>query len=299
MNKKTPIIGIVANINKKQSWTLTEELLTWIKEKNYDYRIDSEIAEALGIQNKEAEKIIARNQVTSICNPIVVLGGDGTYISVSRHPAKTPPCIIAVNLGTLGFLTEITIEEIFETLTAVLDKKALTEERFLLEAKVVRKNQLLATFYAINDIVITKEALARIFSVELSINKQHAANVRGDGLIVATPSGSTAYSLAAGGSIVHPSVKALLITPIAPHSLTSRPLVIPADAKLGLTLSSVGRNEHDKVFLTIDGQEGMALSGSDEVQIRTSEFSVLIAKSPSKTYYQVLTSKLRWGSQNN
>lgn len=299
MSKQTHTIGIVANTNKKQSWSLTKELLDWIKKRNLDYRIDSEIAEALNLREKESEKIIPRNQMTSACTEIVVLGGDGTYISVSRHPAKTPPCIIAVNLGTLGFLTEITVDEVFETLAAVLDKKAVSEERFLLEAKVVRKNSAIATFHAINDIVITKEALARIFSVELSVNHRHAADVRGDGLIVATPSGSTAYSLAAGGSIVHPRVPALLVTPIAPHSLTSRPLVLPADAQLGLTLSSVGRNEQDKVFLTIDGQEGMALSSSDEVHIRTSEFSVFIAKSPSKTYYQVLTSKLKWGSQNS
>lgn len=299
MSKQTQTIGIVANTNKKQSWTLTSEILDWIKQKNLDYRIDSEIAEALNLKDKEAGKVIPRNQITSACSTVVVLGGDGTYISVSRHPATTPPCIIAVNLGTLGFLTEITVEEVFEMLASVIDKKAVTEERFLLEAKVFRKNSEIATFHAINDIVITKEALARIFSVELSVNHKHAADVRGDGLIVATPSGSTAYSLAAGGSIVHPRVPALLITPIAPHSLTSRPLVLPADAELGLTLSSVGRNEQDKVFLTIDGQEGMALSSSDEVHIKTSEFSVFIAKSPSKTYYQVLTSKLKWGSQNN
>lgn len=298
MKKKSSlIIGIAANVNKSKSLSLTKEVLAWISKKQHDYRLDSEIAEVLDIEH-DSKKVIARKDITSECDIVVVLGGDGTYISVSRHPSEVPAKVIAVNLGTLGFLTEITEEEVINALEATVSEKIATEARYLLEAKVIRQNSEIAKFYAINDVVITKQALARIFSINLSVDHQFAAAIRGDGMIIATPSGSTAYSLAAGGSIVHPSVKGLLITPIAPHSLTVRPLVIPAKAKLGLELGAVGSNKQDNVFLTIDGQEGMALHSSDQIQICTSDHHVLIAKSPSKSYYQVLTSKLRWGSQN-
>jgi NAD+ kinase len=288
------IIGITAKHTHPEAKELTNALITWIKKHNLDYKIDRQTVSSLGIQIPN-ENIISREMIAESCNPIVVLGGDGTLISVCRHPATTPPTIIGVNLGTLGFLTEITTKELFTTLELVLNGKAELEQRSLLSGCVIRKEKQVTQFHSINDVVITKQALARIFALELWIDEDLASIVRGDGMIIATPSGSTAYSMAAGGAIVHPQVKAILVTPICPHSLSSRPLVIPSKSKISLIVASDTSPNH--VYLTIDGQSGMALEKEDSIEITTSQHFVNFAKSPSRNYFNVLATTLKWSNR--
>ncbi len=287
-------IGIVAKLNHSKAKPLTKSLIAYLQKKRIEFVIDQETS---GLVNIDSSKILKREDLTKKCNILIVLGGDGTLISACRHPSKISPTIIGVNLGTLGFLTEITTKEIFKVLDLTLAKKIKIEKRQLFQIEVIRNKQKLKTYYAINDVVITKEALARIFSVEIKINGEFAANLRGDGVIVATPNGSTAYSLAAGGSIVHPQVNAVLITPICPHSLTSRPLVLPGNSVIELSLSPENKAKINPVFLTIDGQEGMELTPDDQIQVTTSKYHVNFVKSPVRTYFQILATKLKWANQ--
>lgn len=291
-----PVIGIVAKQGHPLSKLLTERLIAWIDSRGLDLRVDREIADELGVARDRPEVVVSREEMTTAASPIVVLGGDGTLISVSRHPSGNEPLILGVNLGTLGFLTEITVDEMMPALEETLAGRAQSEPRFLLRAEVSRVGGERSVHFAINDIVITKEALARIFGVNLWVNHDHAALIRGDGVIVSTPCGSTAYSLAAGGSIVHPQVEALLLTPICPHSLTSRPLVLPGSSRVTLEVVTGSQRETDRVFLTIDGQDGMELSHGDRVVVTTSVHAVRFVKSPSRNYFQVLGTKLKWAT---
>lgn len=295
MSSKTKmIIGIVAKLNHPKAKPLTKSLISYLTKKKIDFVLDEETSQLAKI---DPRKILPRDGLTKVCKIIIVLGGDGTLISACRHPSNLSPTIIGVNLGTLGFLTEITSNEIFKVLELTLSKKIKTERRQLFKIEVTRNKQKLKTYYAINDVVITKEALARIFSVEIRINGEFAANLRGDGVIVATPNGSTAYSLAAGGSIVHPQVDAVLITPICPHSLTSRPLVLPGNSTIELQLSPENKTKINPVFLTIDGQDGMELNQKDSIEVTCSKYSVNFVKSPVRTYFQILATKLKWANQ--
>lgn len=292
-----PIIGIVAKPTQPVARDYTGMLLSWIQGHNLDYRVDEGIADELGAGVVPPEKILSRDKFTQVCTLIVVLGGDGTFISVTRHPAHESPTVLGVNLGTLGFLTEITTNELFATLEAVLHKRVKLQRRPLLCAKLVREGSERRTYFAINDVVVTKEALARIFAIELKVNRARAAFIRGDGVIVSTPSGSTAYSLAAGGSLVHPEVDAILVTPICPHSLTVRPLILPGAYEVTLRVSEDDQSADDTVFLTVDGQEGEALHPGDEIVITTSAYSIYVVNSPSRSYFDILGTKLKWANQ--
>ena len=290
MNKELKI-GIVAKPGHQQAKDLVKQLVEFIQEQNLEIILDKDTA-AL-INSKNTINVERRRNITKTCDIAVILGGDGTLISVSRHPSKNSPKIIGVNLGTLGFLTEISIEELKDTLVKTINNKVKLEERKLLETSISKAGEDEITTYAINDVVISKETIARIFPTKIYIDSCYAANLKGDGVIISSPSGSTAYSLAAGGTIVHPGVSAMLITPICPHSLTSRPLVVPGEAKIDL---EIGPADEIKSFLTVDGQEGYPLNSGDKVSVKTSEYAVRFVKSESKSYYDILSSKLKWAS---
>lgn len=293
-NNLDSLVGIAVKIKHPKALELSKKAITWLSSEGYSYCIDQSLGKEL---DYASDLVVPREEMTKKCSHILVLGGDGTLISVARHPADRSPVIIGVNLGTLGFMTEITAEEMLDVLESCLLGKTKLERRFLLSAKLYRQEKQIGKFSALNDVVFTKQALARVFKLKLHVDGQFATEFRGDGVIVSTPSGSTAYSLAAGGSVVHPQVHAYLITPICPHSLSSRPLVIPGNMQLKLTLSSEIKKTEDEVFLTIDGQEGTALKQGDEVTITVSKHSVLFAKSPSKNYFEVLSNKLKWTYQ--
>jgi NAD+ kinase len=288
------IYAIVAKPNHPLAAPLIDEAVSFFTRINAPFITDDETAMHYNSSDslKGAKKIVSRNELTEQASTIVVLGGDGTLISVCRHPSKNPPDIIGVNLGTLGFLTEITPDELQSTLEAYEEERSRTEKRPLLLVEVL-SNSTKNKLYALNDIVISKQALARIFGLRLSVNGEEATLIRGDGIIISTPGGSTAYSLAAGGSIVHPGVDALLVTPICPHSLTSRPLVVPGNTLIDIELGLDCRT--DSVYLTVDGQEGLPLTQGACINISKSTFHVSFVKSLTKNYFGILSNKLRWG----
>ncbi len=294
MNSSNTVVGVVAKQSHPDSLRLMELVFSALRQNKVDYLVCADTAAELNL-SIPAEQLVKRELLTQTCSPIVVLGGDGTLISVCRHAAPKPPVILGVNLGTLGFLTEITSEELPEMLEATLNGSAKLEQRTLLDVAVIRNGQEAEHYNALNDVVLTKAALARIYGIDLAVDGDSAALIRGDGCIVATPGGSTAYSLAAGGSIVHPQVDALLITPICPHSLTSRPLVVPGRSEISLTVDEDASGSN--VFLTIDGQEGMPLKSGDQVVITTSENKMFFVKSQSKNYYEILGAKLKWANR--
>jgi NAD+ kinase len=209
---------------------------------------------------------------------------------IAQAGANVP--ILGVNFGSLGFLTEITLSELNESLASVLDGTARIEERMMLRARTLRKGAIFADRLVLNDVVITKAALSRIIDLAVSVNRQPAMQVRADGLIVATPTGSSAYNLAAGGPIIHPSVDALLLTPIAPHMLTNRPVAIPGSSEVRVEPRMNGADE--EVFVTFDGQFGHPLQAEDVVDVRRAERTLRLVKASTRSYFDVLRQKLKW-----
>jgi NAD+ kinase len=223
----------------------------------------------------------------------IVLGGDGTLLSVARRASKREVPILGVNMGGLGFLTETTTSELFSTLERVLVGEYEIERRSLLEAVLVRGGERVGAFQALNDVVINKGALARIIDLEVWVGDQYLCTYKSDGLIVATPTGSTAYSLAAGGPIIDPAVGVVVLTPICPHTLTNRPIVLPDHAYIQIVL----RTADEDVILTLDGQEGQPLKRGDTIGVKRSGITVSLIKSPNRTVFDVLRSKLHWGER--
>jgi NAD+ kinase len=223
----------------------------------------------------------------------VVVGGDGTLLSAARGLGGRPIPILGVNLGGLGFMAEIGPREAPERLRRLVNGTFDVGRRMTLEASLDRGRATGARQAALNDVVITKSALARMIEVQLAIDGRMVTVYRADGLIVATPTGSTAYSLSAGGPIIHPEIDALLIAPICPHTLSMRPLVVPATARIEVTLLGGG----SEVFLTLDGQVGHPLRAGDRVRVRRGSHDVLMVRSGRRDYFELLRRKLRWGER--
>jgi NAD+ kinase len=231
------------------------------------------------------------------CDLVVVLGGDGTLLALAKAIAESghDVPILAVNFGSLGFLTETTRPEIFSALELVVSGRASFDERMMLRAVTARNAQPAATHMALNDVVFSRTALSRMIELEVFVGDQLVTAVKADGLIVATPTGSTAYNLAAGGPIVHPSMDALLLTPIAPHTLTNRPIVIPPEREV--RVRSTGSNAGDEVYVTVDGQTGFAMHEGDEIAITRAERPLRLVRSTTRSYFEVLRQKLKWNER--
>jgi NAD+ kinase len=227
---------------------------------------------------------------------LVVLGGDGTLLSVAdaAGEAGADVPILGVNFGSLGFLTEATLPELEASLDAALSGRARVEPRIMLRATTARRGAELPSRLALNDVVITKAARARMTDLSVSVGDEFVTRVKADGLIVATPTGSTAYNLAAGGPIVQPVVDALVLTPIAPHMLTNRPIVIPATSQVRVQPQMT---ERDELYVTFDGQEGYELEAGDEVRIQCAERRVRLLRPSSRSYFDVLRQKLKWNER--
>jgi len=285
-------VGIVVKPKDQRAEALALELSNYLISNQITFFVDEEGSKLFPQGSLKPEQIIHRKEIVSHVDYAVILGGDGTLISAARYPTDRPAKILGVNLGTLGFLTEITTDEMISSLERTIRGEATIERRPLLEATYIAKDGSKEIFHALNDIVVAKGALARIFGLELAIDGSAASSIRGDGIIVSSPSGSTAYSLAAGGSIVHPHVQALLVTPICPHSLMSRPLIVPGSARVSLLIDPELPGE--EVYLTVDGQEGHKVTGGDRVEVRTSDYVVELVASSSRTYFEMLSHKLSW-----
>lgn len=264
-------------------------LVAWLREREIDVFVDEETKVCVDA----GAPALARQALGEITDLLIVLGGDGTLLSATRALQGRRVPILAVNLGGLGFLTSVTREELYPVLSEVLAGRHYTSERMMLDAETIRYEKTVEKQTALNDAVINKAALARMLDFDVSVDRAQVGRYRADGLIVATPTGSTAYSLAAGGPIVHPHLDAFLITPICPHMLTNRPLVIPGAARVEIDIAAA----EEPVYLTLDGQTGFQLQPKDRVVITKSESRVIFVGSPKKTYFEILRSKLRWGER--
>ena len=282
-------IGVVAKPNKPEAEPVLRKLVVWLRERGRELALDQEAAAIFPV----AGAGLPRAEIVAWSDLVIVLGGDGTILSVARLTGSREVPILGVNLGGLGFLTEITLDEVIPTLEAVLRNEFDVSRRLTLTARVLRGGTPVASFEALNDAVITKTALSRIVDLETHVNGEYVATFRADGLIVATPTGSTAYCLAAGGPIIYPTLPAVVIIPICPHTLTNRPLVVPDSAVVEIIQGSAGEDVH----LTVDGQVGVGLHYRDVVSLQRSDRTIALIKSPKLNYFELLRTKLKWGER--
>ncbi len=282
-------IGIISKPKKEEIRQVVPPLIRWLEERNVKALIDQETGSMLDMANQS----ISRNELSSQVDMILVLGGDGTLLAAARVIGKKKIPILAINLGALGFLTGTALEEMYTALEDVLAGKAKRQRRAQMLADVIRAGETISHFRALNDVVLNKAAIARSLDFDVSIDGGYVASYRADGLIFSTPTGSTAYSLAAGGPVVEPSVDALLITPICAHTLSNRPLVVPDSVTIEATI----KTPRESVFLTVDGQVGVALRTDDTVRVSRSEYSVELIVPSRQTYFDVLRQKLKWGGK--
>jgi len=287
-------IGIIAKKNKPEAATIASNLVEWLRSKKIEVCIEKEIGKLLSPTLSESYwKSVEREEIPTDVEMIIVLGGDGTLLSVARQVWNKNIPILGVNLGGLGFLTEITLDELYSVLERVVRDDFEINEREALNAVVIRRGKRIAEFIVLNDAVINKGALARIIDLETTINGEYLSTFRSDGLIISTPTGSTAYNLSAGGPIVYPSLHTIIITPICPHTLTIRPIIIPDDVKIRALLKS----RDEEVILTLDGQQGFTLEFEDVVEVGKAEGRILLIKSPYRHYFELLREKLKWGER--
>jgi NAD+ kinase len=282
-------IGIISKPKKTEIREVVPSLIQWLRERQVEVFIDKETGALL----ESVEKAMTRNEMPGQVDLLVVLGGDGTLLAAARALNRKPVPILAVNLGGLGFLTVITKEELYPTLELVLAGNFKTERRVQIEGELVRADEVISSFLALNDVVLNKGAIARILDFDVLVNGRFISTFKSDGLIVSTPTGSTAYSLAAGGPIVTPAVEAFVVTPICAHTLTNRPLVLPDSVQIEVVVKS----QREAAYLTVDGQVGIATHSEDTVRLRKASSSVELVQPPAKDYFEVLRQKLKWGER--
>jgi NAD+ kinase len=281
--------GIVCKPIKEMVSTVVPPLMAWLAERGVASYVDQQTASTIGAHDRG----LRRDEMGGKVDWLIVLGGDGTLLSAARAMGAHQVPILAVNLGGLGFLTSVTLDELYPVLENVLADKPNLSERMMLQAEILHDGKTSDKQIALNDAVANKAALARMLDFDVHVDCNHVGRYRADGLIVATPTGSTAYSLAAGGPIIHPDLQAFVITPICPHMLTNRPLVVPDTARVELDFAV----SHEPVYLTMDGQIGFQLDAKDRVVITRSSHKVQVVKPPTMTYYEILRSKLRWSER--
>ncbi len=284
-------IGVIVNPTKDDASKGVVKVVSMLLQKEVNVWTDEETTNLLPEKIREKVKVIDRICLPDKVEVMIVLGGDGTFLNVARLIDKKPVPLMGVNFGTLGFLTEFSMEEIEESITKLLKGNFIIENRPVIRVKLTRKNGHITIYRCVNEVVIKRDTLARIIEVELKANGKFVSVFRGDGLIVATPTGSTAYSLSAGGPIILPTLSAMLITPICPHTLTMRPLVIDGNIVLSAQLKTLS----ETVMVIFDGQEGIELRKGDRLDIAKSPYDLLILRDPEKSYYQTLREKLHWG----
>lgn len=288
--KMVRIVGIVSRPRREDIARVVPPLLEWLRAHGAETICDLETGDCVGAL---AGRTIERNELPEHADLLIVLGGDGTLLSAARLAAERRVPILAVNLGGLGFLTTVSQDELFPILEEIFANKHRISERVMLAAEVVRGGSIIRQQMALNDAVLNKEALARIMDWQLRVDGEYVATYKADGLIVSTPTGSTAYSLSAGGPIVYPIVDAFVVTPICPHTLTNRPIVIPDSVTIEIGFQS-GENN---AFLTLDGQIGIELSQGDRVILRKAPNRLRLVRPAKKTYYEILRNKLKWGER--
>ena len=282
--------AIISRPDRPEVAKILPGLLAWFGDHGYRVIIDLETS-----KYTTGPEVVPRAQMASRALDLaVVLGGDGTLLSAARITAALDVPLLGVNLGSLGFLTEVPLQSLYPMLEAIGQGRATVEHRSLMQVELLRGTEVRGSYLVFNDAVVNKTALARLNSYDLYIDKAFVASYRADGMIVATPTGSTAYSLSAGGPVLMPTVKAFVITPVAPHSLTHRPLVVPDSVEIEILL----RSEEEVAYLSLDGQPGFDLRDGDRVRCSRSEHQVNLFRTGSD-FFHVLRTKLKWGERQN
>ncbi len=281
-------VAIFAKPNAPRAAKLVPELLKWLAARQIEVRLDNETARYAGMLVG-----LDRAHVADGCDLGIVLGGDGTLLSAARAVGSRSIPLLAVNLGGLGFLTSITTEDLYPELERALAGSHEITRRRMLRVALIREDAKVAEYQALNDVVIAKSSIARIVDLEAYAGGSFVCEYKADGLIISTPTGSTAYSLSAGGPIIYPTVNAICLTPICPHTLTNRPLIIPSE----MSVKVISRARGEEAYLTVDGQVGSPLETSDAVECSMGDFDVLLIRPPEKTYFDVLRQKLKWGER--
>jgi NAD+ kinase len=269
---------------------LAREVVAWCQARNLPLDVCPTTAKALKLSGNG----IPSKEMVERADPIITLGGDGTLIGVARYVEGKSPVFVGVNFGNLGFLTEIRPDELMSVLDDVVKGGVKCAERLLIDVQVHRKGVIVFESRAVNDVVVQKGARSRLPQLDLAVNGHDVARIRADGIILSTPTGSTAYSLAAGGSIAHPSLSVILVTPICPHSLTTRPLILPGSAMVEVELPRFD----DEVIVTVDGQVSAPLESGDIVKVSQAKQTVKFVVSREKSYFDILRTKLNWGVPN-
>jgi NAD+ kinase len=281
-------VGVVLKTTSSEAATLGRELIAELERFGVEPILDVQSAEVYGKDGGPE-----RTELASRVDLVVVLGGDGTLLSVTRGDVGNTP-VLGINMGSLGFLTEHPPESLFPMLASVLEGRAKQERRERLQVTVSSPGRESTTHQVLNDVVINKSALARMIVLSLHVNREFVSRFKADGLIVATPTGSTAYNLSAGGPILYPTLEIILVTPICPHTLTNRPIALSMDSIVDVRLES----PDEQVYLTLDGQQGFPLTNRDLIRIRRSPEPVFLITEPSRSYFQVLHRKLKWGERS-
>ncbi|MDP2853884.1 MAG: NAD(+)/NADH kinase [Smithellaceae bacterium] len=280
-------VGIIANIEKENIAGFAGALKKWLEDRGIKVSLEANIAAAIG--GSGGFKL---EDLASKVDLIAVLGGDGTMLRTARYVAQHPVPIVGINMGTFGYLTEVNLNETYVALDLILKGDFLTEKRMMLDVKIRRGKKIIGSGIVLNDVVINRGNLSRIVELETVINNQYLTTYKSDGLIISTPTGSTAYSLSAGGPIVFPGKDLIIINPICPHTLTNRPIIFPENSDLQITLWS----KESGATVTLDGQESYRISSGDVMTIRKSKHYTRLVLSPHRSYGEILRSKLGWGS---
>lgn len=287
-------VGIVAKSHLRAATPHLVDIASWLESRGIEPVFET--ATAALLPPAPNRRVADKNALVTQVGLVVILGGDGTLLGMANCIAEADATIpiLGVNFGSLGFLTEVTLPELYPSLEAAVTGAAHIEERLMLRATTMRGGAVFAENIALNDVVVTKAARSRMIDLLVSVGDEFVTRVKADGLIVATPTGSTAYNLAAGGPIVQPSVDALILTPIAPHTLTNRPIVIPASSPVRVQPQMEDRAE---VFVTFDGQAGFLVQAGDEIRICRAAQTLRLVRPSTRSYFEVLRQKLKWGER--
>ena len=292
-NKGVERFGIVIKRQPAMARRILHPLMDWLTKRDRSWSMDEQTASMMGLPG-EAGRGLDRETLAATTDMIIVIGGDGTLLSVAREIGSSPTPILGVNMGSLGFLTEIPLADLYTALEEILQGRHLVRPRMRLCAEILRDGlQVISSHDLLNDVVVNKSALSRILDINVEVDGRFMTIFKADGLIVCTPTGSTAYSLSAGGPIVDPSLDAMILCPICPHTLTNRPVVSPGTSKVVVGLEG----NHGEVYVTIDGQVGSPVLRGDRIHIGKSRHPVNLIQFPESDYFEVLRQKLKWGGR--
>ncbi|MBN2135068.1 MAG: NAD(+)/NADH kinase [Acidobacteria bacterium] len=289
--EKIRSVGIVAKPKIPKLAEILTELINWLKEREIHYTLSETTAKALDPKLDGP----TRTDLPRESDIIIVLGGDGTILSVGPAAAEAGIPLVGINMGHLGFLAEVTAKEMYTTLENIIAGKYEISERLLLEGELIRNCEVIESYRALNDFVLDNTKLARMIETEVFLDNEFVIRFRADGLIVSSPTGSTAYNLSAGGPILHPGLDAFVVTPICPHTMTYRPLVVNGQSVIELiTHATEGES-----YLTVDGQKGVKLMSKDKIRITESKYHLKLIQSETKDYFHILNEKLQWGGRRH